>query len=49
MIKGRAAAYLVEVTAHNVHVGGQRLEVVVHLLGAQVARAEDVLYLARDL
>ncbi|KAF4520052.1 hypothetical protein B566_EDAN008340 [Ephemera danica] len=44
----RVAQVLVEVAADNVHVAGQRLQIVVGLLGAQVARAENVLDAAWD-
>lgn len=38
---------LIEVSSHYVDVSGQRLQVVIALLGAQVARAQNVLDLAR--
>lgn len=38
---------LIEVSSHYVDVSSQRLQVVIALLGAQVARAQDVLDLAR--
>lgn len=39
---------LVKVSSHYVHVSSQRLQVVIALLGAQVARAQNVLDLPRD-
>lgn len=41
------ADIVVEVAANDVHVLGNRLQTLVHLLGAQVARAEHVLHLVR--
>ena len=42
-------AHVVEVSLGYVHITGQGLEVVVCLLGAEVARAQDVLNLAWHL
>ncbi len=46
---GRRETYIIKVALDNVDVAGECLEIVIRLLGAQVARAENVLDLSRHL